>query len=174
MQLRFTLRWHPIVALGLPSLQTLARSSTHTDGFSRFLRDGYGSSLHNLLPYRSGIHLTPFFQRVQYGAQVAVELVGHFHERCERFAQWVFDILGFGKHWSNDRGCSDDRFQAFLNGEPLDQALLSAILAHVGEIIHQERVTDGVRCQCDDVFALILFEAEYQIRFLRHGFGKAT
>ena len=52
--------------------------------------------------------------------------------------------------------------------------MLGAVVAHVREIVQQERVAHRGWCQRDDVLALLLFEAEDQVGVIGHLAGQSS
>ena len=103
-----------------------------------------------------------------------VRLFGGDAEHAELAAVRVGDVLRLGNHRTNHRGLLDYRLKAFLDGQSGNHIVASAVIAHIREIVKQERVSYGGWRQRDDFLALLLFEAEDQVGFVGHLSGQSS
>ena len=103
-----------------------------------------------------------------------VRLFGGDAEHAEFAAMRVGDVLRLGNHRTNHRGLLDYRLKTFLDGQSGNHIVASAVIAHIREIVKQERVSYGGWRQRDDFLALLLFEAEDQVGFVGHLSGQSS
>lgn len=103
-----------------------------------------------------------------------VRLFGGDAEHAEFAAMRVGDVFRLGNHRADHRGAFDHRFEPLLDGGAGDHVVAGAVVAHVREIVQQERVAYRGRSQGDDILALLLFEAEDQVGFVGHLSGQSS
>lgn len=70
-----------------------------------------------------------------------VRLFGGDAEHAEFAAMRVGDVLRLGNHRTNHRGLLDYRLKTFLDGQSGNHIVASAVIAHIREIVKQERVS---------------------------------
>lgn len=107
-------------------------------------------------------------------ADRTVRLFGGDAEHAELAAVRVGDVLRLGNHRTNYRRFLDYRLKTLLDGQSGNHIVASAVIAHIREIVKQERVSYGGWRQRDDFLALLLFEAEDQVSFVGHLSGQAS
>lgn len=121
-----------------------------------------------------GGYRTVFAHAFQDFADRTVRLFGGDAEHAEFAAMRVGDVLRLGNHRTNHRGLLDYRLKTFLDGQSGNHIVASAVIAHIREIVKQERVSYGGWRQRDDFLALLLFEAEDQVGFVGHLSGQSS
>ena len=103
-----------------------------------------------------------------------VGLIGGDAELVEFAAVRVVNVFRQRNHRADHRGAFDHRFEPLLDGGAGDHVVASAVVAHVREIVQQERVAYRGRSQGDDILALLFFEAEDQVGVVGHLAGKSS
>lgn len=103
-----------------------------------------------------------------------VGLVGRDAELVEFAAVRVVDVFRQRNHRANHRRAFHHRPESLLDGGAGDHVVPGAVVAHVREIVQQERVAYRGRSQRDDVLALLLFEAEDQVGVIGHLTGQPS
>lgn len=121
-----------------------------------------------------GGYRTVFAHAFQDFADRTVRLFGGDAEHAELAAVRVGDVLRLGNHRTNYRGLLDYRLKTLLDGQSGNHIVASAVIAHIREIVKQERVSYGGWRQRDDFLALLLFEAEDQVGFVGHLSGQSS